>query len=262
MKRSIIIFFALLLASQISFARSSQNLYSIGNNASWNNPACWSGTQGGPTCMLVPQSNDSIFITSNVLLSNDFTLTNGGCLSINANCSLTSVNNQLIVNENGTIICNGNLNIRQLEAGNEARIKIGTNGKVKLLNDFINNSTFVTVDGTLEVAGTLQNSNQQGNSSISGKGTITSGIFSGSGSVLGITNISLIPLQSSITECTWTGAHSEEWTDPKNWNYNLIPVSGQRISVLASRAFNPTINSNVICSNLLVNSAASVVISA
>jgi trimeric autotransporter adhesin len=262
MKKSLIIVFALVLVSLTGFSRNPQNLYPVGNNINWNNPASWSASQGGPTCMLIPEGNDSIFITSNISLDTDFTLFNGGYLSINQNCSLTSTNNKLIVSGNGKIVCNGNLNILQIEAGNVAQIIIGTSGKVKLLNDFINNSTLITIDGLLEVGGMLQNNNQQGNPAITGKGTITSEIYSGSGTILGITNISLIPLQSSITECTWTGSHSIDWADPLNWSYSRLPNPEQKISILASRAFSPSIKSTIICKNLIVNAGASMIISA
>ena len=262
MKRSLIIFFALFLAAQVGFSRSAQNLYSIGNNADWNNPASWSGSQDGPSCMLIPQSNDSIFITTAVSLNTDFTLSGNGYLSINSNSSLTSFNNKIIVTENGQVFCNGNLNILQLEAGSQTQIIIGTKGKVKLLNDFINNSASVTIDGTLEVGGTLFNNNQQGNSVISGKGIITGGSFSGAGSVMGINDISRIPSQSSIAECTWTGSYSADWTNPLNWSYNQIPEPEQQISILASRAFSPEVISVASCNNLLVNSGATMTISA
>ena len=262
MKKSFIIIFALLLASQVSFGRSAQNLYSIGNNVNWSNPSSWSASHDGPTCMLIPESNDSIFITSNISLDIDFTLTTGGFLSINPNCSLTSDNNKLIIFENGTLSCNGNLDILQLEAGILAQIKIGTTGKISLRNDFDNNSNNIYVDGTLEVGGILQNGSQQSASVISGKGIITSKTFSGNGSILGISDISLIPSQSSISESTWTGSHSNDWTDPLNWSYNHPPTSDQHVSILASRAFVPSVRSIIGCNNLLINSGASMIISA
>jgi hypothetical protein len=261
MKRSIIIFFLLVLAFQVSFARSAQNLYSIGNNVNWNDPSSWSAIFGGQSCGLIPQNNDSIFINSNINLNIDFTLSNGGYLSINPDHSLTSSTNSIDVTENGAIICNGYLKLFQLETSILAQIKIGTDGKVKILDNFINNSPNVSIDGTLDVDGTIKNTNPQGISEISGKGTVTGGAFSGTGSILGINNISLIPLQSSISECTWTGSHSNDWIDPLNWSYNRIPEQEQHISILASNSFSPNITANVICNNLMVNSGASIIIS-
>ena len=127
MKRSIIIIFALILASNVGFARSAQKLFSTGTTVNWNNPESWSNTEGGLTCMLVPQSDDSIFITSDVTLNIDFTVSNGGFLSINAGGSLSSTENKIAVTDNSTILCNGYLRISHLEASNLSQIKIGTN---------------------------------------------------------------------------------------------------------------------------------------
>jgi hypothetical protein len=261
MKKLFIIICALFLVSQSSFSRSSLSLYSTGNNVNWSNPSSWSFTAGGQSCMLIPQSNDSVFITSDISLDMDFSLSNGGYLFINSVCSLTSSDHKLTLSENCSFLCNGNMNIQQLEAGALAQVKIGTSGDVRLLNDFINNSALVSVDGKLEVGGTLVNNNQQGISSISGKGTITSGTFSGNGSIFGITNISLIPLQSSISECTWTGWHSNDWSDSLNWSYNRLPEPEQHISILASQTFAPSINAVASCNSLIVNPGASIVIS-
>jgi hypothetical protein len=261
MKRSIIIFFVLVLASQVSIARSAQNLFSIGNNVNWNDPSSWSAINGGQSCGLVPQNNDSIFITSNINLNIDFTLSNGGYLSINPEYSLTSTTNKIVVTDNGAILCDGYLKIFQFETGILAQVKIGMAGKVEILNNFINNSSDISVEGALKVDGAIQNINPQGISEISGTGTITGGAFSGTGSILGISNISIIPLQSSISECTWTGSHSNEWTDPLNWSYNRLPEQEQHISILASQSFSPSITANISCNNLIINSGASIVIS-
>ncbi len=260
MKKLFITLFTLILASQVSFSRSAQNLYSIGNNVNWSNPSSWSATIGGSSCMMVPQDNDSIFITSNVSLNVDFTLSNGSYLYIKPGCSLTSANNKLDVTQNSALICNGYMKIFQLEAGITAKIKIGTNGNVILLNNFINNSTMVTIDGKLEVDGILQNINQQEIPAVFGNGTITAGTFSGTGSIMGITDLSLIPSQSSVTECTWIGSHNNNWADPLNWSYDRLPKPEQHISILSSLTNSPRISSITSCNNLIVNSGASIVI--
>jgi hypothetical protein len=261
MKRSIITIFALFLAINVGFARSAQKLFSIGTSVNWNNPESWSNAEGGQTCMMIPQSDDSIFVTSDVTLNIDFTVSNGGFLSIAAGSSLSSAENKIAVTDNSSILCNGYLKISNLETSKLALIKIGTTGKVSVLNDFLNNSTLITIDGILEVEGILENSNILGTSAISGKGTITSGTYSGTGSILGITDISLIPVQSSISECTWTGSNSNDWSDPLNWSYGRLPEAEQNISILDSRSFTPAISSITNCNNLIVNPGASLVIS-
>ena len=211
--------------------------------------------------MLIPQGNDSIFISSNIVLNSDFTLTESGCLVITPNCNLISNTNKLIISSHSLLACNGYLKISGLEVEPLARLEIGTNGKVKVLNIFLNNSTIINVDGILEVDGIVQNNTQPGVSSIGGKGIITGGIFSGQGSILGISNPAFIPMNSSISECTWTGIHSNEWADPLNWSYERLPMPEQHISILASQAFLPSIESIVSCSDLLVNSDAHLLVS-
>jgi hypothetical protein len=260
MKKTLLILITLVFASQLSFARSARKLFSIGNNVVWNSPLSWSETMNGPSAMLTPQGNDSIVISSNILLNLDFTLTESGFLVINSNCSLQSNNNKLTIAANSQVECYGYLKINELNVLSAARFEIASMGTVKVLKNFVNNSTIINVNGILEVEGTIQNNVQAGVSSITGKGTITGGEFSGNGSILGITNPAVIPMHSSISESTWTGIHSNQWTDPLNWSYDRLPSPDQHISILASQAFLPSIQTEVTCSNLLVNADAHLLI--
>lgn len=261
MKKTLIILTLLVFASQVSFARTARKLFSIGNNVVWNSPLSWSETVNGPSAMLVPQGNDSIFISSAILLNSDFTLTESGYLVVNSNCSLISTSNKLVFAANSNAECNGFIKISQIEVQSSARLDIGAQGKIKVLNNFLNNSNSVRVNGVLDVNGAIQNNTQPGVSAISGKGTITGGIFSGNGTILGINNLSDIPMHSSLSESTWTGIHSNIWTDSLNWSYNRLPKPDQHISILASQEFLPSIQSVVNCSDLLVNTDAHLLIS-
>jgi len=260
MKKTLFILITLVFASQIGFARTARKFFSIGNNVVWNSPLSWSASFNGPSAMLTPESNDSIFISSSISLNLDFTLAQSGYLVINSNCNLISNNNKLTIAANSVVECYGYLKISELEVEPFARFEIGSGGKVKVLKNFVNNSTTINVNGILEVDGAIQNNMQPGASAITGKGTLTGGTFSGNGSILGVTNSAIIPMHSSLSESTWTGIHSNEWTDSLNWSYNRLPKPDQHISILASPVFLPSIQSGVILNDLLVNPDAHLLI--
>ncbi|HEX7410762.1 MAG TPA: T9SS type A sorting domain-containing protein [Bacteroidales bacterium] len=245
---------------QNCFARPAMKLFAIGNNVVWSSPSSWSETLNGPSAMLTPQDNDSIIISSNIFLNLDFTLTESGYMVIYSNCNLISNYNKLTIATNSKVDCYGYLKISELEVKSLAHFEIGSKGKVKVLKNFLNNSNLIKVNGILEVDGALQNNLQQGVSAITGKGNITGGTFSGNGSILGIANPAIIPMHSNISESTWTGIHSDDWTDSLNWSYNRLPMPTQHISILASPTFLPSIQSAVSCTDLLVNSDAHLLI--
>jgi hypothetical protein len=149
------------------------DLYSIANG-NWSSGSTWSYTAGGPSCSCIPGAADNVFIQTNVIL--DVNLTGGagimGLLNIAAGSSLYTQDYDITIKAGGTLIVNGNLDVRDLEFQNGSHVLIASGAVVNVWGFFNNgnNSEDVTLDGTLILHGSCYNGN--------------GGIIAGSGSVI------------------------------------------------------------------------------
>jgi PKD repeat protein len=63
-----------------------------------------------------------------------------------------------------------------------------------------------------------------------------------------------------VSDATWAGLTSSEWTTAGNWNINSIPVSGAKIKIPAGASNYPVLTSTVTCKDLTIMPGASVTI--
>ena len=191
MKKIIFIIIILTLLSVLN----ARSFYSIGNG-NWSDTSIWSLTSGGHPANMSPTSGDNVYIENNDIILDTDLLQPGIQLFI-LNGSLTEnigTDHHLIIKTGGTFsIINGTVDIYALTTKTNSQITIDSNSIVTT-EAFTTNRGTMIVDGTLIVGTELENTG-----TISGNGTVTAGIFSGSGQIFNIIPTSSIPDGSTVS---------------------------------------------------------------
>jgi len=166
--------------------------YSIANGT-WTSTSVWSTTPGGPSCGCSPNSSDNIniyhTITLNKHLTNQGSSLNGitGVLSIIAPGQLLGGSTYNIdIRSTGTFINCGTVTCDDITFSNGSIVTVCPTAILTINGDFFNknNSTNVTINGTMNVAGSYTNGT---GASVGGTGTIniTAGPVTNPGSTFG-----------------------------------------------------------------------------
>lgn len=234
------------------YSREGLKLYSIQNNSPWNSSLTWSNTMDGNPCSLVPQSNDTVIISKNVILNIDFNFSGAGMLIIYNTGLLKAENFNLTFKNNSSLECNGELRVNNISFSDLSICKIENNAIVNVFNSFWANNTTNQVQGKLHIAGTLS-SNES--TIFSGIGTIDASIFSGSGNIMGVFPASIIPDRSFLTQTNWIGQSSKLWIDAANWSDNQVPDGNSIISILNINHI-CIVAGSAACSRLIINTNA------
>ncbi len=235
-------FTILFLGGIVVFGRESKSLYSIGNNPIWNMPNSWSFTNGGESCGLIPQSNDTIIINTSVLLNSNFSLTAKGVIRILMDGKICGNAFQLSLIDESRVECKGELQLYDFNIAGHSSFILYNTGKTSVIHNLVNTSFVPSLNsGKLSVFGTLNCGDLIFNTSvIMGSGYTISTKYIGCGETMSIKPTSIIPDGSMLTEVNWTGRNSSNWNDPLNWTSKSVPTENSNISILVSE-FQPTL---------------------
>ena len=246
--------FLLVIILPDANAREGRKLFSIGDNPLWNSKRAWSLSIDGKASGLVPQGNDTLVIDRTISQNVNFILSGQGLIIVTATGVLHGDNEIIGFWGNSALVCYGEIKSDILLFNENAGFMIEDKGIVSVNQILETTSSFNHyIYGKLSVSGKLT-VNQP--SKINGNGIIESAHYEGNGSVFSISNLSLIPDGSVVTEANWIGIHSSDWNDPANWTGGILPVKASNISVLVSSNY-PSVSGEQFCNNLFVNSSAS-----
>ena len=158
----------LLVITGLSSVRGA-TFYSIANGT-WNNPAIWSNTYGGPTCNATPIGSDYVIISHTVTM--DKSLKNGGAGFIGgvSNTVYVSTSGHLnggtkysldVLSQGSLTVC-GKLTVLNIEFFNGSVFNFCAGSTVQINGSFINrnNSPNIQINGTVTVVGTFLNGNE------------------------------------------------------------------------------------------------------
>jgi hypothetical protein len=162
----------LLVITGLSSVRGA-TFYSIANGT-WNNPAIWSNTYGGPTCNATPIGSDYVIISHTVTM--DKSLKNGGAGFIGG------VSNTVYVSTSGHLNGGTKYSLDVLSQGS-----LTVCGKLTVLNiEFFNGSVFNFCAGsTVQINGSFINRNNSPNIQINGTVTVVGTFLNGTGAYIG-----------------------------------------------------------------------------
>ena len=253
----IIVFTMTFFFTPDCYGRDGLKLYSQGNNSAWNTAGTWSLTSGGPVSAFVPQANDTIIVQTSVIQNVNILFSESGCLEVVSSGLLRGDNLDLSFTGNSLLISSGEIKSNNLSFEDNASFFLNENAKITVNNSFTNNSLFIhEINGRLIVNGIFSSSLLTG---FTGKGTIKSVEFQGNGSVFSLSQASLIPGGSLVSESNWIGTSNSNWADPINWSANVVPSNNSNISVLSS-SHNPIVADFANCGNLYVNQSSVLIV--
>ncbi len=230
-------FTIILLINYTNVAICSQTFYSI-SDGNWSDGTIWSYTSGGSPANSSPGKNDLINIAGHhIILDEDMSNQPGIELVITQDGSLTSADNEsILIRAQGEFLVQGTIEVYNLE---------------------LKNGSFPDVDGFIHVDNSFTNKGD-----ISGNGQITSPFFAGKGSVFNITPTDSMPDGSTVAGWTWTGEVDTDWNNISNWAIACTPEDSCRVAIVSwSSGYQPTISSQTNCSDLTINSGATLHIS-
>ncbi|MBK7173121.1 MAG: T9SS type A sorting domain-containing protein [Bacteroidales bacterium] len=239
----------ILLTGVMVYGREGKKLFSIGNNVAWTNTGSWSNEPGGMSAGVTPQGNDTLIINTRIILNNDFTLSASGMIEVGQSGLLRGSSFNMFLNDNSSMICNGEIQLNNCSVTGYASILIGVNGKMKIYSDLTHSSAASQIiAGSMIIAGNLDITSL---STITGTGTFTTNTCSGNGTIMGITSSS-IPAGSILSEINWIGTYSNKWQDAQNWSNGEVPTSINNVAILSVNV-QPELNETGFCNNLVVS---------
>jgi hypothetical protein len=225
--------FILLFLITIAFGAWSKT-YTTANSGNWTSGSSWVGGTAPPASI---GNNDIILIYHTINLSGNLTINNNNVIHVYPSGALTVsgnvvVNNNfnIIINEGGSFVVNGNFSV--------------------------NNNTAGTIDGLLQIGGSLSAGN---NGNVSGTGTITVG-----GTTNDPNSTFNIGLFYGTTYYSWT---SGNWNSTATWSFssssyvavNKCPEYHNTVVMLSGKTV--TVSASAQVKNLTINSGASLQIS-
>lgn len=126
---TLFLFGALILSGLSGFGRTGLVIRSAGNQLSWNDPMAWSIDSSGITGQVIPQGDDTIIISHQILLASDFQLLSGK-LVIENDGSLDAGNASIEFSGNSAAECYGSLSIGNLRFTAQSTFLLAPSGKV------------------------------------------------------------------------------------------------------------------------------------
>lgn len=255
-------YFILLIILTVSggmvSGRDGMRLYSIGNNTPWTSQASWSLTCSGQPSGFVPQHNDTLLISSAVVLNTDFTLSEHGRIEISSQGNLKGSAFNLTLSGESRFSCSGDCQLNSLNVAGDASVSVGYSGRLKIGNTLsVLSSLHSIVDGNLSIYGNLLcGGTPSPLTGIQGSGVIKGNTYSGTGTIMNISSIGLIPTGSVLSGNNWLGTLDNRWNEPLNWSGNTVPDGSSNTAILAV-SNQPVIDGQAFCNDLYLSPGTS-----
>lgn len=253
-----LILFTLMVSGSSVFARDGMKLYSIGHNTAWTSPASWSLSANGQPSVFIPQYNDTLIINSQLVLNTDFNLSGNGYIEISSSGNLKGNAFNLSISGEAGITCLGDCQLYTLNLSGNAAFTVGYSGRLKIVNTLtVLSPRQSIVNGELTVYGNLECGGAGSTfAGIHGSGVLKGNTFTGTGSIMSISSIVLIPQGSALSGNNWLGSIDTDWNEPMNWSGNIVPETSSNIAILAVLN-QPVIHDQAYCGNLYLSPGTS-----